>query len=190
MPLQLETMAMIHLRTLALAAFSAALVAGCGSTDKDTSPKTTAPSAAGTPAKAAPPAGDPKIVSLPFRVDVSLSDGARKRLAESNADLGVSADYYGVPKDARAPGLDPDLGVWLGGEMLTIDPGQRSVTFKGQVDAARVAREVNGDARVRVLVFPVRAFSAEAAITCTQFDEYLSIAVETGGTSHCTLNGE
>lgn len=187
---------MIHLRTLALAAFVAALITGCGSTDKDTTPKTDAPASATSPAKGTvpavygAPAGEVKMVSLPFRVDVSLSEGARKRFAETNADLGVSADYYGVPKDPRMAGLDPDLGVWLGGEMVTIDPGQRSVTFKGLVDAARVAREVNGDARVRVLVFPVRAFSGEAAITCTEFDEYLSIAVETGGTSHCTLTGE
>ncbi|WP_291206502.1 hypothetical protein [Hyphomonas sp.] len=187
---------MIHLRTLALAALTAALITGCGSKDKDTAPKTGAPAAAVSPARGtAPaisgaPAGESKIVSLPFRVDVSLSEDARKRLAETNADLGVSADYYGAPKDTGMAGLDPDLGVWLGGEMVTIDPGQRSVTFKGQVDAARVAREVIGDARVRVLVFPVRAFSAEAAITCTEFDEYMSIAVETGGTSHCTLKGE
>lgn len=181
---------MTDLRTLALAALSAALISGCGSTDKDTAPKTTAPAATTTTAKQTAPAGEAKIVSLPFRVDVSLSDGARKRLAETNADLGISADYYGLPKNAGMAGLDPDLGVWLGGEMLTIDPGQRSVTFKGQVDAARVAREVNGDARVRVLVFPVRAFSGDAGISCTEFDEYLSIAVETGGTSHCTLTGE
>ena len=87
-------------------------------------------------------------------------------------------------------GLDPDLGIWLGGEMETIDPVNRSLTLKGQVDAARVAREVSGDARVKVMVFPVHAYTAEAAVTCTEFDEYLSIAVETGGTVNCTLEGE
>ncbi|MBA3068361.1 MAG: hypothetical protein FP825_07780 [Hyphomonas sp.] len=102
----------------------------------------------------------------------------------------MSADYYGVPKDPDADGLDPELGVWLGGEMETIDPGNRSLTLKGQIDAARVAREVSGDARVRIMVFPVRAYGPQAAITCTEFDAELPLTVETGGTVHCTLNGK
>jgi len=184
------------MRPLVVVVAAAALLAGCGSTDKETRPGTREPAITGSAAKGTAPAvsrtpdGESKIVSLPFRLDVTLSEDARKKLRETDADLGVSADYYGVPKDPRMAGLDPDLGVWLGGELVTIDPGQRSVTFKGQVDAARVAREVIGDARVKVMVYPVRAFSAEAAITCTEFDEYLSIAVETGGTVHCTLRGE
>ena len=108
----------------------------------------------------------------------------------THAELGVSADYYGVPKDPAAPGLDPDLGVWLGGEMETVPAGNRSVTMKGKIDAARVAREVAGDARVRVMAFPVRAYAAQSVITCSEFDEVLPIAVETGGTVHCTLTGK
>ncbi|MEX1249686.1 MAG: hypothetical protein WEA77_00625 [Hyphomonas sp.] len=187
---------MINRRPLGAALAGAALLAGCGSADKQTRAAAREPAITGSAAKGTAPAvsrtpdGEPKIVSLPFRLDVTLSEDTRGKLSETHADLGVSADYYGVPKDPRMAGLDPDLGVWLGGEMVTIDPGQRSVTFKGQVDAARVAREVIGDARVKVTVYPVRDFSAEAAITCTEFDEYLSIAVETGGTVHCTLRGE
>ncbi len=187
---------MMNMRALAVAIVAAALLAGCGSTDNETRAGTPEPAITGSapkgtaPAVSRAPAGESKIVSLPFRLDVTLSEAARKKLSETHADLGVSADYYGVPKDPRMAGLDPDLGVWLGGEMVTIDPGQRSVTFKGQVDAARVAREVIGDARVKVMVYPVRAYSAEAAIICTEFDEYLSIAVETGGTVLCTLMSE
>ncbi len=185
---------MRHARHFALAAL-AAVLAGCGSTDKGEAVKTGAPVAAvpakpSAPASPAAPAPEAKMVSLPFRLDITFSGGARDKLRETNADLGVAADYYGAPKDPGMAGLDPDLGVWLGGEMETIDPGQRSVTFKGQVDAARVAREVQGDARVKVMVFPVRAYLAADAVTCTEFDEYLSIAVETGGTVHCTLKGE
>jgi hypothetical protein len=185
--------AMTPAQTLALTALAAALLAGCGSNGEDApkEPPLSVPAPmTSTPAAAGGTAAESKIVSLPFRVDVSFSDGAREMMRETNADLGVSADYYGAPKDPRAPGLDPDLGVWLGGEMLTIDPGQKSLTFKGQVDAARVAREVAGDARVKVMAFPVRAYTAEAAITCTEADEYLSIAVETGATVHCTLKSE
>lgn len=185
---------MTHALTVALAALAAALLTGCGTLSKDDSsraamPKTDAPKTQ-PPAVPAAPAFEPKIVSLPFRVDVSFSEGALAKLRETNASMGVAADYYGAPKDPGMAGLDPDLGVWLGGEMETIDAGNRSLTLKGQVDAARVAREVSGDARVKVMAFPVRAYAAEATVTCTEFDEYLSIAVETGGTVNCTLVGE
>ena len=185
---------MTHALTFALAALAAALLTGCGTLSRDDSsraamPKTDAPKTH-PPAVPAAPVFESKIVSLPFRVDVSFSEGALAKLRETNASMGVAADYYGAPKDPGMAGRDPDLGVWLGGEMETIDPSQRSVTFRGQVDAARVAREVKGDARVRVTAFPVRAVSGTADLTCAPFDEYLSIAVETGGTVHCTLKGK
>jgi hypothetical protein len=185
---------MTHALTFALAALAAALLTGCGTLSRDDSsraatPKTDAPKTQ-PPGVSPAPVFEPKIVSLPFRGDVSFSEGALAKLRETNADMGVAADYYGAPKDPGMEGLDPDLGVWLGGEMEMIDAGNRSLTLKGQVDAARVAREVSGDARVKVMAFPVRAYAAEAAVTCTEFDEYLSIAVETGGIVNCTLVGE
>ena len=185
---------MTHALNFALAALAAALLTGCGTLSRDDSGSAAKPKSDALktqlPAVSAAPVFEPKIVSLPFRVDVSFSKGALAKLRETNSDLGVSADYYGAPKDPGMQGLDTDLGIWLGGEMETIDPVNRSLTLKGQVDAARVAREVSGDARVKVMVFPVRAYTAEAAVTCTEFDEYLSIAVETGGTVNCTLEGE
>ncbi|MDP3459243.1 MAG: hypothetical protein Q8S09_08220 [Hyphomonas sp.] len=185
---------MAHALNPVLAALAAALLTACATLAKDEAPAAEAAASeapkAQPAAKPAAPAFEPKLVSLPFRLDVTFSDAALAKLRETNADLGVSADYYGPPKDPAMEGLDPDLGVWLGGEMVTIDPGARSLTMKGQIDAARVAREVAGDARVKVMVFPVRAYSSQAAVTCTEFDEYLSIAVETGGTVRCTLSGE
>ncbi|MBI1400483.1 hypothetical protein [Hyphomonas sp.] len=178
-------------RALTLSALAAAL-AGCGTTETP-APERTETAGAATPAPtspAAPEAHVAKIVSLPFRVDITFSPDALEKMQETHAELGVSADYYGVPKDPAAPGLDPDLGVWLGGEMETVSAGNRSVTMKGKIDAARVAREVAGDARVRVMVFPVRAYAAQSLITCSEFDEVLPIAVETGGMVHCTLTGK
>jgi len=186
---------MAHGLSPLLAFLAAALLTACSTFSKPETPAPQAPAAEApkvsprTP-RAATPDHEPKVVSLPFRLDVTFSEAALAKLREMNADLGVSADYYGPPKEPGQAGLDPDLGVWLGGEMVTIDPGPRSLTLKGQIDAARVAREVAGDARVKVLVFPVRAATAFAAVTCTEFDEYLSIAVETGGTVRCTLAGE
>ncbi len=182
--------AMTIARTLALGA--AAFLAACST---QPAPKAGAAVVRETPAgqPAAPgeePTYESKFVSLPFRLDLTYSDAALARLQAAGAALGVSANYYGAPRVPDMPGLDPELGVWLGGEMETVDPSQRSLTFRGQVDAARVAREVKGDARVRVTVFPVRAVSGTADVTCAPFDEYLSIAVETGGTVHCTLKGK
>jgi hypothetical protein len=186
-------------RDLALATLAAALLGGCGTLPSSAETDTAAPAreaASETPARARA-TGTPsetrlesRIVSLPFRVDITFSDAALAKLRETGASLGVSADYYGAPLDPSAPGLDPQLGVWLGGEMETIDPGARSLTMKGQVDAARVEREVRGDARVKVMVFPVRAYAAQALITCSEFDDYLSLAVETGGMVHCELAGK
>jgi hypothetical protein len=181
---------MTNARKLVLAALAAALLAGCG-TQAKTKPSKAEPVKSPPPATGAlpsSPALESKIVALPFRLDLTFSDKALAQLRETGADLGVSADYYGQPKDPNQPGLESELGVWLGAEMETIDPAKTSVTFKGQIDAAQVAREVVGDARVKVIVFPIRAFGAQ--VTCTEFDEYLSIAVETGGTVNCTLVGE
>lgn len=188
-----EKNAMTYARNLASAGLVAVMLAACGTlAGKNASPAPGAkPLPDGIPRQTSPGAdSESKIVSLPFRLDVSLTDAARTALRESNSEVGVAADYYGAPKDPAGDGLDPELGVWLGGEMEQMDPGQRSMTLKGQVDAARVAREVAGDARVKVTVFPVRAFGAPPDVTCTEFDEYLSIAVETGGTVSCRLRGE
>lgn len=179
---------MNHAVAIAFAAFASALLAGCSTGSGDEA--AAGGNAVTRPPKSSTAAGtvfETKMVALPFRLDVTYSAAALAKLREANADLGVSADYYGPPKDPGMAGLEPDLGVWLGGEMRTMDPGERSQTFKGEIDAARVAREVAGDARVRVTAFPVRA---QAEVTCAPFDEYLGIAVETGATVHCTLSGE
>ena len=172
---------------------SAAVLTACASKPE----KTEAAAAAAAPAlpSAAAPAApaakhEAKIVSLPFRVDVSFSAKALTLLQENGGRLGVSADYYGAPKDPSADGLDPELGVWLGGEMETIGAAPRSLTMKGQFDAARVAREVVGDPRVKVSAYPVQSGMALHQLVCASFDEALPIAVETGATVHCTLKGE
>jgi len=182
---------MTHVRNFALAALAAAVLAGCGSVPDD---------AAAASTESAPPSARPaapqatgaaaKLVYLPFRVDLTYSAAARARLAETYAQIGVSADYYGVPKDPAAEELDPELGVWLGGEMHVLEDGRTSVTMQGEIDAARVAREVSGDARVRVLAFTVRGPATANDITCEAFDEALPIAVETGAVVHCTLKGK
>lgn len=172
----------------ALLILAAGALPACASKDEE-GPAIAAEAPAAQPAPAKPKL-ESKIVSLPFRVDVSFSAGALAKLQETSAQLGVQADYFGVPKDPDAEGLDPVLGVWLGGEMQTIGPEAKSVTMKGQFDAARVAREVTGDPQVKVMVYPVRSYAAQEVVTCDVFEEALPIAVETGAVVHCTLSTE
>ncbi len=170
----------------AIAGLGAALFAGCAASPDTGKAEPEAP---------APVAEDAaehivKLAALPFRVDVTYSAAALDYLRESGASLSVVADYYGAPKHEGMTGLDPDLGVWLDGEQKTLDSSKRSATFVGEFDLARVLRDIAGDPRVRVVAHPVHGTGGRGALACSEFDEALPIAVETGGFVHCTLAGE
>lgn len=172
-------------------ACAAALTACASKPEKAQTPTAAVPAVSAEPATKAPAEKhEAKIVSLPFRVDVSFSSKALALLQETGGLLGVSADYYGAPNNPSAGGLDPELGVWLGGEMETIGAAPRSLTMKGQFDAARVAREVVGDPRVRVSAYAIHSAKAQDQMVCSTFDDPLPITVETGATVHCTLRKE
>lgn len=169
-------------RTFAGTLLLGAMLAGCASAPSGAA-------AANRGAATSGPALEAKMVALPFRLDVTFTAAALARLSALEARVKVSADYYGPPKAAGSARDDPDLGVWLGGETFAIEPGARSLTFKGRIDAAQVARDVEGDARVRVSAVS-EGGADPAAVVCAAFDEYLAIAVETGGTVHCAAAGE
>lgn len=183
---------MKNMRNLAIAALAAALLTACETLSKAAAPEAEAAKGQ-VPADPAQP-GEPepaqKLVSFPYRVDLTYSAAARARVQETFAKMGVSADYYGAPKDPEAEELDPELGVWLGGEMEVLKDGRVSVTMQGEVNASTVAREVAGDVRVRVMAFPVQSPLAANDVTCDTFDDVLPITVETGAVIHCTLKGE
>ncbi len=169
-------------RTFAGTILSVAILVGCAS----------APSGAAAADRGAATSGsipEAKMVALPFRLDVTFTPAAVARLSALGAGVKISADYYGPPKAAGSARVDSELGVWLGGETFAVEPGTRSLTFKGRIDAAQVARDVEGDARVRVTAM-MDDGADPAAIVCSPFDEYLPIAVETGGTVHCAAKGE
>lgn len=155
-------------------------------------PRAKAPPEAQADTAKAPDKAEPasRIVSLPFRVDITFSEKAEALMQSAGGPMGVTADYYGAPKDPSADGLDPELGVWLGGEMETLPSSRRSVTLKGQFDAARVAREVVGDPRMRVTAFTMHMPAAVGRIKCSDYDEALPIVVETGAVVHCKLATE
>lgn len=154
-------------------------LAACGHT-----PAPAAPEPASTPGAAASeaaPAHTPRFVALPFRLDVSVSSDVMRALDAAGVKLVVGADYYGRPKSGIAP-------VDLGGEQREIVVRDQSVTLAGRFDAALVARKVSGDARVKVSA--AAAGEAGPVVYCSEFDEALPIAVETGGHIHCELLSE
>ena len=177
------------MKTAQTLAIGALLLAACATGPKDAATVTGAPVAATVASEAGSAPLEKKMVALPFRLDVTFSAAALKQMRQAGSSLSIVADYYGVPKNPGMAGLDPDLGVWLGGEHETIDPSATAVTFPGAFDAARVSRDVIGDPRVRVVASPVRS-GAGGMVVCSAFDEDLPIAVETGGFIHCTLDGK
>lgn len=120
----------------------------------------------------------PRMVDLPFRLDVTLSREVIEALDAADVPLTVEAAYYGRPR------LGSDA-VPLGVEARQIGARSQSVTLAGEFDAALVAREVAGDARVSVSASA--GPEGKPALYCTEFDEALPIAVETGGHIHCEL---
>ncbi|MFN4025175.1 MAG: hypothetical protein ACK4MQ_10090 [Hyphomonas sp.] len=123
----------------------------------------------------------PRFVALPFRLDVSVSPEVMRALDAAGVKLVVSADYYGRAKHGAAP-------VDLAQEQREIVVRDQSVTLAGRFDAALVAREVSGDARAKVSA--AAAGQDGPVVYCTEFDEALPIAVETGGHIHCELISE
>ncbi|KDA00132.1 putative lipoprotein [Hyphomonas polymorpha PS728] len=158
------------------------LLVACGhSPDRDDGAapaKTAAPEAVSAPG---PGAYDPRPAALPFRLDVTVSSDVSRALDAAGAQLTVEADYFGNARRGEAL-------VDLGREERLISVRNQSITLAGRFDAGQVAREVSGDPRVKVSAGVAR--SAGPAVYCTEFEEALPIAVETGGFIHCELLSE
>ncbi|MBA4227374.1 MAG: hypothetical protein C0456_12150 [Hyphomonas sp.] len=160
----------------------ALLLAACGhSPDRN---EADAPAPSGASAAITVPgasAYDPRPAALPFRLDVTVSSDVSRALDAAGVKLTVEADYFGKARRGEAP-------VNLGREERQISVRNQSVTLAGRFDAGQVAREVSGDPQVRVSAGVAR--SAGPMVYCTQFEEALPIAVETGGFIHCELLSE
>ncbi len=124
---------------------------------------------------------EPRPAALPFRLDVTMSADVRRALDAAGARLAIQADYWG--KSRRGEDL-----IILGGETRDISARDQSITLAGRFDAGQVAREVSGDPKVKVSA----GVNTEGGpvVYCTEFEEALPIAVETGGYIHCELISE
>lgn len=161
---------------LATLLMSGLLLAACGHSS-DTAPAET-PAGESVPGIGTGADYKPRMVALPFRLDVTVSADVSRALEAAGQPLQVTASYYG---NARQTGDAVDLGT----EARDISPRAQSITLAGRYDAALVAREVSGDARVRVNA--ATGGAGGPLLHCTEFEEALSIAVETGGFLHCEL---
>ncbi len=124
---------------------------------------------------------EPRPAALPFRLDVTMSGDVRRALDAAGARLAIQADYWG--KSRRGEDL-----IILGGETRDISARDQSITLAGRFDAGQVAREVSGDPKVKVSA-GVNT-DGGPVVYCTEFEEALPIAVETGGYIHCELISE
>ncbi|MGE6697632.1 hypothetical protein ACQKH5_08080 [Hyphomonas sp. NPDC076900] len=170
------------MKRLTVLLLPALLLAACGhSPDRNDA---AAPARAAAPeAERAPGPGayDPRPAALPFRLDVTVSSEVSRALDAAGVKLTVEADYFG--KARRGEAL-----VDLGREDRQISVRNQSVTLAGRFDAGQVAREVSGDPQVRVSA-SVKG-EGGPVVYCTEFEEALPIAVETGGFIHCELLSE
>lgn len=122
----------------------------------------------------------PRIIALPFRLDVTVSAEAIEALDASGRRLAIEADYYGKTRTGAAP-------IRLGGERRQISARNQSITLPGAFDVALATREASGDPRVKVSAATEGASEGGPVLYCTEFDEALTIAVESGGHIHCEL---
>lgn len=170
---------MTRLTTLLLPAL---LLVACGhSPDRDDGGAPAAMTASATSPLPATTAYDPRPAALPFRLDVTVSSEVSRALDAAGVKLTIEADYFG--KARRGEAL-----VDLGREDRQINVRNQSVTLAGRFDTGQVAREVSGDPRVKVSA-SVKD-EGGPVVYCTEFEEALPIAVETGGFIHCELLSE
>lgn len=168
------------MRRLTALLLPALLLAACGhspgASERD------APASGGAPEVVTPPSAfDPRPAALPFRLDVTVSSEVIRALDAAGVKLSIEAAYFGKARQGEA-------AVDLGREERQISARNQSVTLAGRFDAGQVAREVAGDPQVRVSA----SVTAESGpvVYCTEFEEALPIAVETGGYIHCELLSE
>lgn len=139
---------------------------------------------------ATPEAGsdEPVIMAaLPVRLDLTFSPALIQALDAGSWKLALRADLYGKPGAAASPAEQSGGSVPLGEEAYELATRDQSVTLAGRFDAARLARLVSGEPRVRVTLSVTGSEPTRPEIYCSGFDEALPLLAETGGHIHCEL---
>lgn len=125
-----------------------------------------------------------------FQVDVTLSDAARKKLAEAGESVIVSVSYYGDGK----PGLSPKIL----NEVGLVDIGRAQVELQGEgratLDGSAVQRErldfIAGDLQINVNVFSARRSSPDNLLDCGFFQDSIGVVAEKPVEISCQLIAE
>ena len=146
------------------------------------------PSATGP---ATQPAADPALRSpYAFDVEVTLSDAARKRLADSAESIIVSAIYFADAKAGAPPAFVNQVG--------QVDIGKAQIELNGAgraaFDGSAVLRErlpsTEGDLQLNVNVFSGRRSSEDNLLDCGFFQDAVQVAAAQPVRIACQLIAE
>ncbi len=110
----------------------------------------------------------PYVPGTPITVTVTLSDSAHKKVAGVGEKITVDATYYGQPK----PGVDAEeMGVMLGEERVDLEPDSPSTTLAGGYDTQKLAKDVDGEARLLINIYTARKALPDNLLSCDIFDD-------------------
>ena len=142
------------------------------------------------------PSSRNSVVDVPaavphFRVRVSLSPAATKRLSSTSETIIVSASYYyyGWPVNAAAPGLNQVGQIDLGREQHELSrPGMAQ--FTGTSFHASAPGVLNGPPKVNINVYSGRKSSPDNLLDCDIFQDKIVLANKAPIKIHCKLINE
>ncbi|MEL1265881.1 hypothetical protein [Pseudoxanthomonas putridarboris] len=156
-----------------------AALSGCGGGD---SPPSSAEGAA--------PAADAWPGGFAFKVAVSLSEAARRKLSADGERIVVSVAYSGGPAPDVPPGVVNDVGlVDIGRDEGTLD-GEGVVAFDGRAAHRDRLGMTQGESDVLVSVYSARRSSPDNILDCDTYQDEMRLA--SGRTLHlsCRLLSE
>lgn len=129
------------------------------------------------------------IKIAPFDVDVTLTEKARQRLAQSAESIIVSASVFGMPKQGATVSLNEVGFVDLAQAQIELPKAGQARFNNLSVPASTRGQLASQDYSVNVNVFSGRKSSQDNLLSCDFFDGKLS-QIQPGITLKCGLIGE
>ena len=142
-----------------------------------------APDAGGPEADAAAPPSP-----YAFEVNLTLTPRAAEKLAATKERVIVDASYFGPAVSATAPGVDDHgMEVWLGGDMIEVDPVNARVKAPGTgFDPTNIA-SITGEPEVLVNVYSARKTHTDNIISCGIYQGPVKMAQQKPVEIRCDL---
>lgn len=142
-----------------------------------------APDAGGPAADAAAPPSP-----YAFEISLTLTPRAAEKLAASKERVIVDASYFGPAVSAAAPGVDEHgQEVWLGGDMIEVDPVNARVKAPGTgFDPTNIA-SITGEPEVLVNVYSARKTHTDNLLSCGIYQGPVKMAQQKPVEIRCDL---